>query len=1056
VANDDFIWRFTPSRTDLSVLEEIFVQRRGMLADLVERVRESALTGNKHQVLLVGPRGIGKTHLITLLHHRVSQDLELAVKVRIAWLLEDETITSFVQLLKRIYESLAEAYPAEYSLGWLEDVLDRRPGQIQKALEASLIENLEGKTLLIIIENLDLVFDGFGEQDEKQFRACLQNHPFTSIIASSQRLFKGVKAREQPFFGFFATEHLRPLSVPDATELLCRIARHREQDDLVAFLASPEGRARVRALHHIAGGNHRIYIALSGFITRDSLEELAGPFEKMVDELTPYYQERMRWLAPQQRQIVEYLCAREETCTPKEIARHLLTTENTVSSQLKKLLELGYVLRSPRGRESLYELAEPLMRLASEVKEKRSKPLRLLVNFLRVWYRPDVLPQLLAKAGTPSLRAHLQAAISESRSKPDPRLRLLQREADNARQSAKTDELIQILEELANASGSPKAWIESAVHHILVRKDFNAAIECTGEALAIEPENAEAWTLRGGALVSLNAPEDALPCLTKALTIDPQSALAWSLKGHTLHALGRYEAALECFRRSAAIQPHEAIGWLVEGACHDKFGNVNAAAECYGNAVLADPTSAEPWVRRGVALVSLGRYEDAIECAESALGIEPRRALALLTKGVSLASIGQDLRAIECLEECLVADPSSALALVVRANSLNNVGRFDAALECIERGLAANAGDTEFWIVKAVILCNLDRLDAGIECADKALEIDPHHTGAWTCKGDLLCGLSRVDDAIVCYDKVLEIDPRDKSAWYKKSDKLEDLGKYEEAITCAETAVKLDASYTEAWHVKARCLEALGRASEAIDCFRQVVEIDPTCGLAWENQGNALQSQGRLRDAIDCYEKALAVEPDETHLLLNKGHAFLRLGRGDAARKCYESVLQLDSTDPVTTSYRCEAMFGLRLWEEGLAALSEASRLQPGDRRYDFADIVDIFLRQNEGSEDLDQHLARLIQACSETGMLADLGDGLVRSLRFIGFQPLDPVKLGAWRDAWLELGQGQPDLEVPLRILRAGVDYTIRGDESVLLDLLSAERRILRQAMGLDSAADC
>ena len=60
------------------------------------------------------------------------------------------------------------------------------------------------------------------------------------------------------------------------------------------------------------------------------------------------------------------------------------------------------------------------MRLASEVKEKRHKPLRLLVNFFRVWYRADVLPQLLAKAGTPALRSHLKAAISESRSSRTP------------------------------------------------------------------------------------------------------------------------------------------------------------------------------------------------------------------------------------------------------------------------------------------------------------------------------------------------------------------------------------------------------------------------------------------------------------------------------------------------------------------------------------------------------------------------------------------------------------------------------------------------------------
>src|SRR5689334_1440552 len=124
MTGSDFIWRFTPSRTEPEVLEEIFVQRQEMLADIVERVRESAVTGNKHHILLIGPRGIGKTHLIALLHYRITQDPALADKVRIAWLLEDETITSFVQFLKRIYELLADEYPAEFPSGWLDDLLD--------------------------------------------------------------------------------------------------------------------------------------------------------------------------------------------------------------------------------------------------------------------------------------------------------------------------------------------------------------------------------------------------------------------------------------------------------------------------------------------------------------------------------------------------------------------------------------------------------------------------------------------------------------------------------------------------------------------------------------------------------------------------------------------------------------------------------------------------------------------------------------------------------------------------------------------------------------------
>jgi len=390
MSNENFIWRFSPSRTAPELLEAIFVQRESLLQDLLERVAESATTGSKHHVLLIGPRGFGKTHLITLLNHRLSNDSSLTDRIRVAWLLEDETITSFVQLLKRIYEILAQQHPGDFPLKWLQELLDESPRQIQRQLQDRLIEAFRDRTLLLCIENLDVLFNGLGADGQHEWRAFLWEHPFTTIMASTQRLFEDVKSREKPFFGFFSPIHLDPLSVDDAVELLRRVALNRSASELVSFLDSADGRSRVRALHHLAGGNHRIYVALSSFITRESLDDFIGPFQRLADELTPHYQERLRWLSPQQRQIVEYLCSQDRPCMPKQIARHLMAAENSVSSQLKKLLETGYLLRSERGRESLYELAEPLMRLASEVKEQKPRrPLQVLLKFLRVWYCPE-------------------------------------------------------------------------------------------------------------------------------------------------------------------------------------------------------------------------------------------------------------------------------------------------------------------------------------------------------------------------------------------------------------------------------------------------------------------------------------------------------------------------------------------------------------------------------------------------------------------------------------------------------------------------------------------
>src|SRR5262249_20316073 len=142
-----------------------------------------------------------------------------------------------------------------------------------------------------------------------------------------------------------------------------------------------------RAIHHIAGGNHRAYIVLSEFLTKESLDELVTPFMDMVDDLTPYYQERMRNLmSPLQRKLVDYLCKQRKPSTVKDIARVTLVQPQSAAKQLGELAKSGLVQRTPRGRESFYELSEPLMRICIEVKDNRIGYIKTFVDLLRNWF----------------------------------------------------------------------------------------------------------------------------------------------------------------------------------------------------------------------------------------------------------------------------------------------------------------------------------------------------------------------------------------------------------------------------------------------------------------------------------------------------------------------------------------------------------------------------------------------------------------------------------------------------------------------------------------------
>ena len=394
------ISRFTPSLMAPETLEAILVQRHALANHLVENIRESALTPNKHYQLLIGPRGIGKTHLVSLIYHRISKMEDLQEKLLIAWLREEEYgIASFLDLLIAILRAIGKEYPAEYQAK-LHDAVEglyELSSEDAESVAAQLLRDFIGnRVLLLIVENLDDVFGGLGDIGQKQFRAYIQNYAFLTILATSQSLFDGIESRDKPFYGFFYSHNLKELELDDAVNLLHQIASLEGKSELASFIQDSTGRDRIKVVHFLSGGSPRIYMVFSDFlVNRESLNKLVETFMAMLDDLTPYYQDRMKYISNQQRKIVDFLADLRRAGPVKEIAKRCFITQQTASSQLKDLRQKGYVKSEEIGRESWYELREPLMRFCLEVKKQRNEPIRLLVDFLRVWYTREELQQRL-------------------------------------------------------------------------------------------------------------------------------------------------------------------------------------------------------------------------------------------------------------------------------------------------------------------------------------------------------------------------------------------------------------------------------------------------------------------------------------------------------------------------------------------------------------------------------------------------------------------------------------------------------------------------------------
>jgi tetratricopeptide (TPR) repeat protein len=663
-----FLSQFSPQRTDPETLERILVQRHELLRESVELLEESVRTANKHHLLFIGPRGAGKTHFLTLIHHRLKGKSALAKKLRIAWLNEDETSTTFFKLLLRIYRELAHGYPEEFPAAELEALKGRPPREAEAQLGATLLRHLGEKTVLVLVENLDALLE-MPVEEARAWRAFIQNHPRFATAATAQRLAEGVSSRDQPFFGFFDTRTLAPLEAEEARTLLGRLAELDEDEALREFLATPKGRARAHAIHRLAGGNPRLYVIFSEFLTRETLDDLVRPFEETVDrQLTPYYQERMRWLSSQQREIVQFLCQVPHPVPVKEIAAGLFAPHNSITSQLKELRSIGYVSSHPQGREVYYEPAEPLMRLALQVKETRDRqPLRLIVDFLRVWFEREEIEERLGRlAAQDAGREYLEAAMAKM--EPGERSmghEVLRQAVEGADLKHCDDATLHTLRCLAAETNEPDDWNRLA-EALYFREEFPGAIELftrlIDERILSTEAAAVALFRRGFSFGATGQPEKEIADYTRVVELAgaPVAQIARALvnRGVRFGEQGEPEKEIVDYTRvvelaGAPVEPvamalvNRGIRFGAQGEPEKEIADYTRVVELAGSPV---EQVARALVNRGISFGEQGEPEKAItdytRVVELAGAPVEQVAKALGNRGVRFGAVGEAEKAI--------------------------------------------------------------------------------------------------------------------------------------------------------------------------------------------------------------------------------------------------------------------------------------------------------------------------------------------------------------------------------------------------------------------------
>jgi len=369
-------------------LESLFVVRHHILDNLMSSVKELGATPSPHHTLLVGPRGSGKTHLISLVYHRSAHLVEQGrcERLRIAWLPEDPwTIVSYSRLLAAILERLS---PDTELNGVDEAELDAR----------IRITSREDGPILILMENVDRILEALGDLGQQRFRNLLQTESGILIIGSTTVLDRTLSDHAYPFFEFFDTIRLKPFSPAQARDMLRALAKESGNEDLVNALEGDGARARIHTIAHLAGGQPRLWALLGSALTVDELNDLTNLLLNRFDDLTPFFQEQLARLSPQQRLVVAELAAADRPLSVKELAGRIGADQRSAAKTVNDLTDRGWLKPVSTifanlldRRRTYYELAEPLARLAFQIKESRGEPLPLIIDFLISWFDADQL-----------------------------------------------------------------------------------------------------------------------------------------------------------------------------------------------------------------------------------------------------------------------------------------------------------------------------------------------------------------------------------------------------------------------------------------------------------------------------------------------------------------------------------------------------------------------------------------------------------------------------------------------------------------------------------------
>jgi tetratricopeptide (TPR) repeat protein len=958
LSDDDLMKSFVARGTDYEIIMGI--------------IRDNSGHSNQH-VLIIGPRGSGKTMLVLRLALGLRSDLALRdCWFPIVFAEESYQVNSVGEFWLTSLFHLGEQSKDDRWKRAYDDLKKEKDDRTlgERAL-AQLMEFCERrkKRIVLFVENLNMMFDDqIGPKDAWVLRHTLLNEPRLMLVATATSRFAGIENADRAMFELFKVHELKPLDEAECRAVWTYVTGQEPQDE------------RIRPLQILTGGNPRLLAIISMFGASLSFNRLMEDLMQLVDDHTEYFKSHLDNMAALERKVYLALAELWDPSSARSVAHVARLDVNKTSSLLKRLVDRGAVSAFDEGKRSKwYQVAERLYNIYYLMRKQGapSNRVKAVVDFMINFYAPSDLLQITrlmvgeaSDLGPRDCGDHYLAYESILR-RVQPRELVRQILNTTPETFLHSFGMTHPMEDLlpltpedqgpvpvygrgkgirremtkTPVTGQKNDEAEQALHMARMLKGtpekIGEAEALYNRAIELRPWDAKVLMELGAFYVSIEKYEAAETVYRRAVEVGKPDHSVWENIARLLHQnLSRFEEAEAAYRKAIELKNDDSWTWAHLGQLlGEKLNRFDEAEAAYRKAIELEPGRAWIWAHLGHLLgEKLKRFEEAEAAYRKAIELENSYAWSWANLGHLL---GERLNRFEEAEaayrKAIELEPERAWTWGYLGHLLGErLNRFDEAEDAFRKAIELENDDSWTWAHFGQLLGErLNRFDEAEDAFRKAIELEPERAWTWGYLGHLLGQkLNRFDEAEVAYRKAIELERNSCWIWEQLGVLLDrKLGRYPEAETAYRKAIELEPTCGAIVGRLAQLAgDRLHHYKEAESEYRKAIELEPERAWTWAHLGQLLgEKLNRLDEAEAAFRKATELKNDDSWTWAHFGQLLgEKLNRFDEAEDAFRKAIELEPERAWTWAHLGQ-LLGEKLnrLDEAEAAFRKAIELEP-------------------------------------------------------------------------------------------------------------------------------